>query len=111
MTEKLVDKIWVLSKFNIQKHKEISYSSSKEFKESFCYQFMKNKKLIVKQSNGKCMVGESKIDYEVVEGKWARISDSIISISHKYRGYTKNEKLKITKLTENELTLTKVPFK
>lgn len=37
------------------------------------YTFLPNGKLIVKQSKSWCPVGETKINYEIVEGKWKMI--------------------------------------
>ena len=46
------------------------------------YQFFPNGKLIVKQSKSWCPVGETKINYEIVKGKWKMINDSLITLIH-----------------------------
>ncbi|MEN9336280.1 MAG: hypothetical protein RLZZ500_1267 [Bacteroidota bacterium] len=52
----------------------------------FGYQILPNGKLIVKQSTSWCPVGETKITYEVVEGNWQLIHDTILEFTHQRYG-------------------------
>lgn len=46
------------------------------------YKFLPKGKLIVKQNKSWCPAGETKMNYEIVEGKWKMINDSLISLIH-----------------------------
>ena len=99
-------KTWVLSKFDIKNFKERTYKSAKEFQNNYGLQFMPNGKLVLKENITWCPSGNDKINFEIINGKWKRISDSVITTSWRKKG----EKLLILKLTENELTVRKIAY-
>ncbi|MEL1243106.1 hypothetical protein AAEO56_02435 [Flavobacterium sp. DGU11] len=65
------------------------------------YKFGKNGVLTVKQNSGWC--GTSPIDYEIVEGTWKVVNDSVIHVEHKYWGGTISEDLHIISLSKSEM--------
>jgi hypothetical protein len=82
------------------------YKVSDSIGKSPGYRFWKSGKLKVCQNISWCPVGNSKIIYETVDGKWKMVKDSIIQFEHKRFGTKSRFKYRILKLTESELVLT-----
>ena len=68
------------------------------------YTFFPNGKLTVKQTIHSCPVGE-KLEFEIVEGKWKMINDTLISLQHLRFGKPMEDKRIISSVTENKLVL------
>jgi hypothetical protein len=102
----LLFKTWTFKSIDKEDSRRYLYENAENLEgEHFGYTFFPNGKLIVKQSSSWCPVGETKIKFEVVEGKWEMINDSMISLKHHRYGNQIEDKRIISFVSKNELVL------
>ena len=101
----LLCKTWKFNKIENRPYPIYHYKISDSIGDFTAYKLEKSGKLIARQATSWCFVGESKIEYETVKGKWRFLGDSIIEIKHKKYNKSAKEKYRILKLTKEELVL------
>lgn len=101
----LIGKCWEISKVETVGYPIYHYKVIDSIGKSPSYKFLKSGKLVVCQNVSWCPVGNSKIVYETVKGKWKIVNDSILQLEHKRYGTDSRFRYKILKLTESELVL------
>ncbi|AWA31078.1 hypothetical protein HYN48_13830 [Flavobacterium magnum] len=109
--EIILERTWVFKSYDSKSQTFSYYQRSKFSKSKPGIQFIKEGKLKVKQSTGNCgtiFPGE-KIDYEIVDGTWEKLTDSIIVLKHPLWDKNYTEKFKIVELTKNKLVTRILP--
>lgn len=91
--------IWVENGYN---EKISIFKKSNEFDQyKYGFQFMDDGKFIERKNSGWC--GTPPIAYTNYEGKWSKVSDSLVNVESEYWGGTMFFLLEIISINENEL--------
>ncbi len=102
-------KTWIAVKIDSSNNR--TYVSAKEFGNSIGLQFFKDEKIRAQvPTNTSCPSGIKEVKFEIVDGTWSKLSDSVLITSFPLNGKNISERLKILKLTENEL-IVKLDYK
>lgn len=99
-------KTWKFKKINPNDSRELIFEVADDLNhEGPGYVFYRNGKLKVKQSRGWCPSGETQIEYQIVEGRWKMVNDTVVELIHKKYDSEFQERKIISKVDDQELIL------
>src|SRR5687768_11564169 len=93
---------WRWMRWEATSNQQLTYNPSSEFGNSYGYQFRKDGTVSICRGISYCPAGMN-FDFEVVDGNWKMVEDSIISLSYTSNNTSYGQQLVIRKLNAFEL--------